>query len=271
VIIPAGVTSIGDRAFSGNQLTNVTIPSGVTSIGDRAFWQNQLTSVTIPSGVTSIGAYAFSENQLISVTIPSGVTSIGAGAFRENQLTSVTVPSSVTSIGGGVFSGNPLTSITIASGVRLLNLLDDDTFGRAYSFGGRRQGTYVFQGSAWMLDGIDLSNPVTLMAGENITVTKIDDKALLLLQGVPNTPSSYQLPGGRHSITVKWEETAKKRAGVSYEYTGELNLDRYLTPGRSYTVTGEEAEGNKIRFRVVEQSSSADQSAGAEQNEAVKQ
>jgi hypothetical protein len=122
-----------------------------------------------------------------------------------------------------------------------------------------------------MLDGIDLSNPVTLVAGENITITKIDGKDLLLSQDWPNTPSSHQLPGGRHSITVKWEETRKKLAGISYEYTGELNLERYLTPGRSYTVTGEEAEDNKIRFRVVEQNSSAEQSAGAEQNEAVKQ
>ena len=38
VVIPEGVTSIGDRAFCGcSSLTSVVIPEGVTSIGDGAF------------------------------------------------------------------------------------------------------------------------------------------------------------------------------------------------------------------------------------------
>ena len=38
LIIPQGVTSIGDRAFSWcKSLTSITIPNSVTSIGDRAF------------------------------------------------------------------------------------------------------------------------------------------------------------------------------------------------------------------------------------------
>ena len=34
------MTSIGDYAFSHNQLTSVDIPSSVTSIGDSAFSEN---------------------------------------------------------------------------------------------------------------------------------------------------------------------------------------------------------------------------------------
>ena len=38
VVIPEGVTSIGDCAFSGcSSLTSVVIPDGVTSIGNDAF------------------------------------------------------------------------------------------------------------------------------------------------------------------------------------------------------------------------------------------
>jgi hypothetical protein len=40
-------------------LTSVTIPEGVTEIGYRAFSCNQLTSVTIPKGVKKIGTGAF--------------------------------------------------------------------------------------------------------------------------------------------------------------------------------------------------------------------
>ena len=145
MIIPSGVTSIGDWTFEGCRgLTSLTIPSGVTSIGNRAFHGcSGLTSLTIPSGVTSIGNYAFHDcSGLTSLTLPSSVTSIGYGAFDGcsgltsltipsgvteisdwtfegcSGLTSLTIPSSVTSIGDEAFSGcSGLTSLTIPSGV----------------------------------------------------------------------------------------------------------------------------------------------------------
>ncbi len=107
LVIPEGVTSIGDYAFYGcTSLTSVTIGSGVTSIGDYAFYYcTSLTSVTIGSGVTNIDDYAFSWcSSLTSVTIGSGVTSIGSYAFSWcSSLTSVTIPDSVTSIDDWAF------------------------------------------------------------------------------------------------------------------------------------------------------------------------
>jgi hypothetical protein len=52
IVIPATlyglpVTSIGEEAFTENQLTSVTIPDSVIFIGDRAFGYSQLTSITI--------------------------------------------------------------------------------------------------------------------------------------------------------------------------------------------------------------------------------
>ena len=122
VVIPNGVTSIGDYAFRDcSELTSITIPESVTSIGDSAFaWCRGLTSVTIPAGVTSIGDGAFSGcSGLTSITIPDSVTSIGVCAFYGcNRLTSVTIPDSVTEIGSEAFSGcSGLTSVTIPAGV----------------------------------------------------------------------------------------------------------------------------------------------------------
>ncbi len=50
VVIPNGVTGIGDFVFSYcSSLTSIGIPEGVTSIGDGAFmWCGSLTSIEIP-------------------------------------------------------------------------------------------------------------------------------------------------------------------------------------------------------------------------------
>ncbi len=145
LVIPDGVTSIGNRAFAYCQgLTSVKIPNSVTCIGDRAFmacggltsvemgkgvksigWSAfsgcyNMTSVEIPNSVTSIGGYAFNACiSLTSLELPNSVTSIGEYAFEYCcGLTSLVIPNSVTSIGDHVFMNcSGLTSIEIGNNV----------------------------------------------------------------------------------------------------------------------------------------------------------
>jgi hypothetical protein len=115
------VRGIGQQAFAEcANLTTVTIPAGVTTIGERAFWRCGLTTVTIPDSVTAIGMGVFYGcSSLKSVTIPVGVTTIGKGAFAGCLgLTSVSIPADVTTIGEGAFSHcRSLTTVTIPDSV----------------------------------------------------------------------------------------------------------------------------------------------------------
>ena len=122
ITIPNSVTSIGDKAFKGcTSLTSITIPNSVTMIGNEAFsFCESLTSITIPNGVTKIGYEAFYHcTKLTSITMPNSVTNIDRNAFsRCESLTSITIPNSITSIGSCAFEGcTSLTSITIPDSV----------------------------------------------------------------------------------------------------------------------------------------------------------
>jgi len=154
-VIPDGITSIGNGAFSGyTGLVSVTIPDGVTSIGDNAFsYCTNLASVAFPNSLTSIWNDTFRGcTGLTEITIPKSVISIRNGTFaRCTGLTSIKVesgnlvydsrgdcnaiitmstnelivgcvntviPTDVTSIGDVAFCGcSGLTAITIPDGV----------------------------------------------------------------------------------------------------------------------------------------------------------
>ena len=129
VVIPDGVTAIGDVAFfKCDLLESIKIPESVTSVGNGAFEGcKSLKNITIPDCVTTIGegAFAYCES-LENISIPDSVTDIGGnspfngGAFTNcASLKSVTIGKSVVNIPKYVFLNcTSLTNIEIRNGVQ---------------------------------------------------------------------------------------------------------------------------------------------------------
>lgn len=113
------LTSIGESAFHGNHLCNVTIPDTVTEMGTGAFAMNNIYKLKLSRGMDVIPAGAFSMNiRMSELEIPDNVTEIGQTAFAGARLTSLTIPKSVTKIGRKAFHLHHLTSLRIPGNVK---------------------------------------------------------------------------------------------------------------------------------------------------------
>ena len=83
VVIPEGVTEIGESAFSCSYMPSVRLPSTLKKIEKQAFmYALNLTKITLPDGLETIGDEAFSGcHPRNAVVLPASIKSIGKKAF----------------------------------------------------------------------------------------------------------------------------------------------------------------------------------------------
>ena len=108
ILLPEGMTSVGDYAFFGcRNVTSVSIPASVLEIGECSFAQcKSLIRLDFGTGVQIIGEGAFQECESLPVlNFPKNLTEIGIKAFyRCFKISSVKVPETVTVLGESAFS-----------------------------------------------------------------------------------------------------------------------------------------------------------------------
>lgn len=121
VVLPAGITEVGDAAFAFcSNLERVLMPPTVTKIGMGAFGAcTNLKTVELPDGVTEISTFAFGMSGLESITLPESLKTIGISAFSQTPLKSIVIPDSVVgTLGNDAFAGcTQLSEVTIGKGL----------------------------------------------------------------------------------------------------------------------------------------------------------
>ena len=155
IVLPNGLTHIGNNAFLQAAVTEVTIPNTVVSIGTNAFWNCNTIETTLPASVQELGATAFYGTFVVNVdanspylcseengkvlyskdkttlyqvsqdcagafTIPSTVTTINDYAMYGCKDTSgkLVIPDSVQTIGQAAFYGTGFTALDLGNGVK---------------------------------------------------------------------------------------------------------------------------------------------------------
>ncbi len=127
LIIPEGITDIGDYAFAGcTGFTSLSLNDGLKTIGEGAFRKQWIGdgyldmgfagNLSIPATVTSIGDYAFNGcSGFTSLSLPEGLKTIGKGVFNgcSGIGGELIFPVSLTKIDEFAFYGCGIRKVTI--------------------------------------------------------------------------------------------------------------------------------------------------------------
>jgi len=163
VSLPSTLRSIGEGAFFGTRVSSIVIPEGVDSIANQAFSGTTLTSISLPSTLRYVGEYAFANceklkradfasiqslcniefmdaaanpicyartlsvqgTEVRNVVIPEGLERIRPYTFQKADINSAQLPSSLKEIGAYAFAYAGLKNLTLPNG---LEKIDDFAF-----------------------------------------------------------------------------------------------------------------------------------------------
>jgi thiol-disulfide isomerase/thioredoxin len=130
ILLPPTITSIGQYAFAGTSLTEMTIPRDVDFIFGNAFALRGIKSLRVDEGNKKFysqnnAIYEKATGKLIrgcqASGIPEGVVEIGDMAFQDAGLESIVLPKSLKKIGERAFMDNEVKDIYIPEGVEQIN------------------------------------------------------------------------------------------------------------------------------------------------------
>jgi len=106
ISIPASITTVGESAFDGSKLTEITFndKAHFTSVANNAFANTNISEIELPL-IDTVGNYVFANNKSLKIiTQVEGATTIGMGEFLGcTSLETVSLSNSLTAIGQDSF------------------------------------------------------------------------------------------------------------------------------------------------------------------------
>ena len=112
VVVPEGVDTIGNYAFTYNDnVKTVILSSSVKSLG-RGFDSSSVEKVVLNEGLEQIDSRAFrSTANLKEVVISSTVKTIADNAFQKSGIQTITIPATVETVGEAAFGASKIETV----------------------------------------------------------------------------------------------------------------------------------------------------------------
>lgn len=116
----AKVKCIPANAFKSSTINTIVIPEGVTEIGENAFFESHISTIDIPSTVVTLGKNSFKNCDKLTVANVNSSCAIPEGMFYNcDYLTTVNIGDCVTSIGyESFYKCVDLVTVNIGDGVK---------------------------------------------------------------------------------------------------------------------------------------------------------
>ncbi|MGN0581932.1 MAG: leucine-rich repeat protein [Oscillospiraceae bacterium] len=124
------ITEIGDYAFSGCKIGEITFPDTLETIGNYSFANTNLKTVYVPDSVKSIGKGCFYNcNSLLYADTGNGITTINEELFEYcNNIRQIHISDNTQAIGDYVFFNcSKLEIVNLPSGVEVIGGAFDRT------------------------------------------------------------------------------------------------------------------------------------------------
>ncbi len=155
--LPNEVTTIGNYAFAGSNVSKVVFNDNLTTLGVGAFMQSRVTEVVFAqnSMITKIPESAFEGSWLTAISLPDNVTYVGDYAFADSALAAFT-GDGLLEIGNYAFTKcNALQQIVLADAIHTMG---DGTFADCLALGKATMPSLAKLGSGTFLNAEKLTS-----------------------------------------------------------------------------------------------------------------